>query len=102
MNIKRLTNTDMRIIAIASVIVILCFTVVGLIKQNDIETSPNNVSICKYVYDNQTGGYYSEDCREECGCHIINEYNIIADVDDVGNILGDIINNMTNNTEAEL
>lgn len=62
--------------------------------------SQPDISTCKYVHDNQTGGYYSEGCREECGCHIIAEYNVEVDVDDIGTAIRDIIN--TNITETEI
>ena len=51
---------------------------------------------CNDAWDNDTQTYYSSGCREECGCHIIAEYNIVVDMDQVGTVLNDIITNLTN------
>jgi hypothetical protein len=97
------TTRDLINLTIAEIFIIIIAIIVV------ISMSPNpepikeiiNVSTCKYIYDNQTGQTYSEGCREECGCYVLEEYNVVVDVNDIGNVLGDIINNITNKTETE-
>lgn len=50
---------------------------------------------CNDVWDNDTQSYTSSGCREECGCTVISEYNIVVPVNEVEEALGDIIYNIT-------
>ena len=56
-------------------ILMICAAIVLIIYLSQIYH--NTKYNCNDQIDNQTHNAYSSGCREECGCHIIKEYNII-------------------------